>query len=444
MYNKHAMSLPIIAIVGRPNVGKSTLFNRLIGKRYAVTSSVPGTTRDRIYHETEIDGSKAILIDTGGMEFEKKENIEADVQTQAKIAVLEADMIFFVSDATSPLLKSDFDCAQYLRKSKKPVLLIANKSDNKKSEQNIPQLYKFGFGDPVLVSSIHNQGIDDLELAAKKILRKLKKKPLPLKKKNSIAVAITGKPNVGKSSIINALLNKQRFIVSDKPGTTIDSIDTDFKYQNQDFCLIDTAGIRRRGKIEKGIEKFGVFRSLQAISRADVACLILDLTTGVANQDLHVSEYILEAGKGLIIVVNKEDLMKNKQEDQKKILRFLQYRMSYIPWAPVIFTSAITKKNIFQIFALSKNISEERKKKISQSDFSLFVKATIFAHPPTRSNRKIIMPKGEQSDINPPEFTFYTNHPDLIHFSYRRFLENEIRRKYGFYGTPIRITFRKI
>lgn len=437
------MSLPTIAIIGRPNVGKSTLFNRLIGKRYAITSSVAGTTRDRIYHETDIGTYRTILVDTGGMDFEKKHDIEADVQTQAKIAVDAADIIYFVMDATEPLTRSDFDCAQYLRKSKKPIVVVAHKADRKKIDEFLPELYELGLGEATPISSIHNFGISELEKATEKILKKLKWKKERPQKREIVQIAIVGKPNVGKSSLVNAILNEPRLIVSEKPGTTIDATDTPLRFQDNDFVLIDTAGLRRRGKVGKGIERFGVLRALQAISRSDITCLIIDGSSGIANQDLHVSEYILDAGKGLIIVVNKYDLMDEPEKDRKKFLAELQYRMNYIPWAPVLFVSALTKKNIFRIFELSKNISEERAKKIADAYFKVFTKTTTLAHPPTRSGQKIIISKGAQTDICPPTFTFSANKPDLIHFSYRRYLENEIRRKFGFFGTAIKLEFKK-
>lgn len=437
------MAIPVIAIVGRPNVGKSTLFNRLIGERKAITSPIPGTTRDRIYHEVEIGERDVILVDTGGMEFDKKKNIEADVQAQAKVAVEEANIIFLVVDATQPLTASDIDCANYIRKSKRHILLIANKIDNQKSKDFMSQLYELGFGDAVGISSIHNIGISDLEEAIAKLIKKLKLPKTPARKKNVINISIVGKPNVGKSSLVNALVGKERLIVSNQPGTTIDSTDTPFRYIDQDFVLVDTAGIRRRGKVGKGIEKYGVLRALQAISRSDITCLVLDYESGIANQDLHVSAYLLEAGRGLIVIVNKADLMTNPAKDQEKFLAFLQHRMNYMPWAPVIFVSALKKKHVFKLFELAKNICEERKKKIPDDEFQVFVKTTVWTHAPARSTKRIIISKGAQTATNPPTFTFKTNEPDLIHFSYRRFLENEIRRKYGFFGTAIRLRFER-
>lgn len=435
------MSLPVIAIIGRPNVGKSTLFNRLIGKRYAITSPVPGTTRDRICHEADIGAYRAIIVDTGGLEFDKKKDIELDVQTQAKLAAAEANIIYFVIDTTQPLTASDLDCASYLRKSQKNIILIAHKSDKQRPKTPPEELYPLGFGDPIEVSSIHNLGLLELEKATEKSLKKLKWPKEKPRKTKSTAIAVVGKPNVGKSSLINSLIGKQRLIVSDKPGTTIDATDTPFSYGGSDFTLIDTAGLRRRGKMGKGIERYGVLRALQAISRSDVTCLMLDAGVGITNQDLHVSEYILDAGKGLMVLVNKTDLMDDKNTEQKKFLDLLQYRMSFMPWAPVLFISALEKKNIFRIFDLAKNIHAERCKKIPDADLRLFVKTAVAAHPPARSGRKITITDCKQTGVRPPAFTFAANKPDLIHFSYRRFLENELRRKFGFYGTPIMLNF---
>lgn len=439
------MYFHIIAIIGRPNVGKSTFFNRLIGKRYAITSPVAGTTRDRIYHEAELGGYPVILVDTAGMEFDIKKDLEADVQAQAQIAVSEANIIFFLIDATAPLTASDLDCAQYLRKSRKSIILIAHKADNQKTLTYLPELYKLGLGEPIAVSSIHNFGISDVENAVQKVLKKMPafaKASAGKKRWKSIRVAIVGKPNVGKSSLVNALLGQKRVLVSEIPGTTIDSTDTTLHLEDSDFVLVDTAGLRRRGKVRKGIEKYSVLRCLQAISRADVTCLVLDAAEGVANQDLHVSQYILDSGTGLIIVVNKSDLIEDFQTGREKLLARMQYRMNYMPWAPVLFVSALKKKNIFKILELAKNIAAERLKKISDAEFNIFSETIVLSHPPSRSGQKIIISKGIQTAQSPPTFTFFVNKPDLIHFSYRRFLENEIRRKYGFYGTAIRLEFR--
>lgn len=435
--------LPIIAIVGRPNVGKSTLFNRLAGERHAVTSPVSGTTRDRIYREIEIGKKKAIIVDTGGLAFEKKKNIEADVQTQARVAIKEANIILFVIDASAQLTAPDYDSAKFLRSSKKPIIIIAHKSDNKSVNENAQELFILGFGDPIRVSSIHNLGIFDLEDAILREIKHIKAPPKSaIKKDSGTRISIVGKPNVGKSSIINAILGEPRIIVAEEPGTTIDAIDTEFSIGADKYTLVDTAGIRKRGK--RGyIEKFGVIRALDSISRSDVTCLVLDAKTGITVQDLHVAQYILDSGKGVIIAINKADLMDEPEKDQKKFLGILQYRMGFMPWAPVIFTSAKTRKNIYKILELSRNITAESNKKIPLRDLKLWLKTTIPSHPPSRSGQRIQITDITQNPRHPLEFTFSSNKPDLVHFSYRRFLENELRRAFGFYGCALRINVRR-
>lgn len=408
----------------------------------AITSPIAGTTRDRVYHETELGTYRAILVDTAGLNFEKNRDLEADIQEQAKIALEEAHVIFFVVDASEPMTANDFDCAKLLHKSKKHVILIANKIDVKKSADTIPELFELGLGEPVSISSIHNLGITELQDAAGKVLKKMKWKKERHKNKKTIDIAIVGKPNVGKSSLVNALLGKNRVVVSNIPGTTVDSIDTPFTFEGTDFVLIDTAGLRRRGKANKElIERLSVLRALQAISRSDVACLVLDFENGIANQDLHVSQYILDINRSLIIVVNKCDLMNDPDGQRKRFMAELQYKMGYVPWAPVIFVSALTKKNTRQIWELSKNIDQERKKKIPDAEFEIFTKTIAMSHPVIRSGKSIPITKGQQIDICPPSFMFWCSRPDKIHFSYKRFLENEIRRRYGFFGTPIKIRF---
>ncbi len=435
--------MPIIAIVGRPNVGKSTLFNRLIGVRYSVTSTVAGTTRDRIYHDTTFGTYNAMLVDTGGLVFDKGlQNIEADVQTQARVAIEEADVIYFVVDGTEPVTAFDYEAANLLRKTAKPVVFIIHKVDSNKVSQNEGDFIRLGFGEGLRVSSIHAIGLNTLTEETQKIFKKLKLPKEPLPSKKMIRLSIVGKPNVGKSSYVNSLLQEQRLIVSNIPGTTIDATDTPFTFNGQKFNLIDTAGLRRRGR-RLGLEKFGSLRSLRAIERSDITILMLDWSAGLAKQDLHVSEYILEAGKGLIIVVNKADLMTDQEEDQKKFLRLLARRMDYMPWAPVIFASSVDRKNIFKILDTAINVHAERFKKVPATEFTMFTKAAIDSHPPTGEARKTRVGKGEQVDVNPPTFRFICYEPELIHFSYKRYLENEIRRRYGFFGTVIKIEFAR-
>lgn len=436
------MSLPIIAIVGRPNVGKSTLFNRLIGLRYAVTSPIAGTTRDRIYHDAEFGTYRAMLVDTGGLVFDNNlKNIEADVQTQARIALDEADVIYFVIDGTESLTASDYDAANLLRKTAKPVIFIGHKADSKKLASQRIDLLELGFGEPIEVSSIHAIGVHDLIEHTEAIFKKLKLPKEKAPSKSNIRLSIVGKPNVGKSSFVNTILKEDRLIVSDIPGTTIDATDTPFTFKDKKFTLIDTAGLRRRSR-RLGLERLGSLRTLRAIARSDITILMLDWSSGLAKQDMHVSEYILQEGKGLLIVVNKTDRMENVEEEQKQFMAILARRMDYMPWAPVIFTSTINKKNLLKTLDTAIHIHEERFKKVSTREFSVFSKTIIEAHPPMRNARKIKLMNGEQIDVNPPTFRFYCSQPDLVHFSYKRYLENEIRRRYGFFGTVIHLEFK--
>jgi GTP-binding protein len=440
--------VPIIAIVGRPNVGKSSLFNRLIHKRVAITSEIAGTTRDRIYFATEIDNIPAILVDTGGMEYGKKENIEADVQSQARLAIKEADLILFVVDVGEELTANDYDAVQVLRKAHKNILFIANKYDHPRFEEQLYRFSELGFGEPIKISTIHKIGLDELEERLTKELKKQgwKKAKKPQKKdENMIQICFAGRPNVGKSSLINALLGEQKLIVSPIAGTTRDAVDIQLQWQEQNFNLIDTAGVRRRGKVDPNLEKLSVLRSLEAIERADIVCLILDYERGISKQDMHISEYILDAGKGLLLVVNKSDLMKNSKQDQQRFINILRHRFDFLPWAPVVFVSALKHKNIEKIFELSSNIQKERSKKIDSDELDGFMKETTYKHlPPASSFTRPRIYHLEQTDTNPPTFIFQVKDAKILHFSYRRYLENELRKKYGFTGTAVRLIFKDI
>lgn len=437
---------PLIAIVGRPNVGKSTLFNRLIGKRLAVISEVAGTTRDRIYQDIDINGFDAHIVDTGGLEYGKQESIEGDMKAQAEIAIEEADLIYFVVDGGENLTVDDYAAADVLRRSKKEVLLIANKFDSAEARDKLMEFYELGFGDPIPVSAIHKTGVDDLREITEKALKKLKFKKTPKSKRkpkdDTIRISFLGKPNVGKSSLVNALLGEERVIVSDIPGTTRDSTNTNIEYNDTKFSLIDTAGLRRRGKIEKGIEKFSSLRCFQALDESDIALLIVDFSENISKQDMHVAEFILDAKKGAIIIVNKIDLADDEAHKQRYI-KHVQKKFSFMPWAPLILTSATEEKNIEKIFELAKEIHEVRQLRIPTGELNSFVKKITFKHTP--SGTKNIRPKilyVTQSNINPPEFIFFVNQENAFHFSYKRYLENELRKEYGFLGTVIDLQMR--
>lgn len=438
-------NIPIVAIIGRPNVGKSSLFNRLIQRRVAITSEVAGTTRDRIYHHTEIGEIPAILVDTGGMEYGKKENIEADVQSQARLAMNEADFILFVVDASEVLTSNDYEAAQTLRKSHKPIMMIANKCDHPSVTERMEDFKKLGFGEPIYISTIHKIGFDELFEQLEKRLKKegwKKQKIMERKAEDVTNICFLGRPNVGKSSLVNALLGEDKLIVSPTAGTTRDAIDIGITWENKKFNLIDTAGIRRRGKIEKGLEKLSMLRSLEAVERTDIACLILDYEAGIAKQDQHITEFITEAGKGLILIVNKSDLMKNREENETKTLWRLKNKFDFLPWAPVIFVSALKKRNIEKILEVSQQIQKERSKMVDTDELEGFMKATIFKHlPPKTGPIKAKIYSLDQTGVNPPTFVFKVNDSKALHFSYRRYLENELRKKYSFTGTSIKIIY---
>lgn len=440
----------VVAIVGRPNVGKSTLFNKLIGKRRAIESEVSGTTRDRIYSSKRVQGYDIMFVDTGGLESEtENELIESNVQEQSKIAIEGADVIVFVVDVRADMTADDFHVAELLRKSKKHVILVANKCDNPSLEENRYNFYELGFGDPVPVTAIHSYGIDELE---DRVIAELKALKIPESEEiedeaDRIKITFLGRPNVGKSTMVNALFGKKIVITSEIPGTTRDSTEIPFDYKDHKFTLVDTAGIRRRGKLERGIEKFSVLRSLSSIDLSDICVLILDFDEGITNQDCHVSEYILEEKKGLIVMVNKIDTLSgaDRERRENEFIYDLKEKMAYIPWAPLVFTSALERKNIFQVLELAAEISAQRRKVVAQEDLNIWLDAALKKFPPkgTRGKRRFDVVSVEQVESNPPCFVFYCHWPEIMHFSYGRYLENELRAAFGFTGTAVRMIFRK-
>lgn len=440
----------LVAIVGRPNVGKSTLFNKFLGKRQAIESNIPGTTRDRLYGKLEIAGYPTVLVDTGGLESRiPGEDIEANIQEQSKIAIDGADVILFVVDVRTDLTSDDFHAADLLRKSKKPVILIANKCDNPNFEEQRFNLYELGFGDPVAVSAIHAAGMDEIETRVEEELKNLKftKNEFDEDYSDALKIAFVGRPNVGKSTMLNSIFGKKVVITSEKPGTTRDSTEIPFSYNEQKFILIDTAGLRRRGDIEPGIEKFSSLRALQAVEMADICILMLDFEEGVTNQDCHISQFVLEQNKGLILVVNKIDVLKGEEREQAEngFIYALKQNMAYLPWAPVVFASAKERKNIFKILDLSIEIFKERNKEISHPDLQIWLDAALKKHPANtkRGKHKFEIKDCEQMGTNPPMFLFTCYWPEIMHFSYQRYLENSLRESYGFAGTGLQLIFKK-
>jgi len=430
--------LPVIALIGRPNTGKSTLFNRIIGKKHAIIANEAGTTRDRVYMHTNIGKNRVILVDTGGLSFNDEIDFETEIKAQTKLAIAEADLILFVTDSSQPLTASDQEAAILLRKTNKPVIIVANKSDHSAAQSHINELYALGFSEPIAISAIHNTGIADLETNILKHLPKMTK--AEPENPNKIKIGFIGKPNVGKSSLVNKLLGREQVMVSDVSGTTRDSTYIDFTYNDQEYTFVDTAGIRRRGK-RTGIEKFSVMRTIRPIESIDIALLIIDGTEGLVKQDMHVSEYILEAHKGLIIIVNKADQI--KPEEKNRLLRYLQAKMQYAYWAPVIFTSAKTGSNITKILEVAKEAFEQQQQHINTSELNLYIKKATLKQPP--QSHAIQKPKilfVTQAASKPPTFVFFCKNAENMHFSYKRYLENQIRERYSFTGSSIKLIFR--
>lgn len=439
----------IVSIVGRPNVGKSTLFNRLVGKRRAIESDIPGTTRDRLYDNVSIEGFPVMIVDTGGLETKKGSDIEANVQEQSEAAIAGSDVIIFVVDVREELTAEDFHAATLLRKSKKTVILVANKCDNAKFEELRYNMFELGFGEPVALTALHSFGVDELESRVADELKKLgfEKGEVEAVDDKRIKIAFLGRPNVGKSTIVNALFGKKMVVVSEIAGTTRDSTAIPFEYKDTPFTLIDTAGIRRRGKVEPGLEKYSIIRSMQSVEQADICVLLIDATEGVTKQDCHVSEYVLEQRKGLILMVNKMDMYEGKEREDREhmLVHDLQNTMAYLPWAPVVFGSGLERRNIFPVLDLAMQITEERNRIVPVQDLRVWLSYAIKKHPPrgSRGKHKFNVLGVEQVDILPPTFVFYCDWPEIMHFSYGRFLENELRSQFGFTGTSLRMLFRK-
>ncbi|HET6381663.1 MAG TPA: ribosome biogenesis GTPase Der [candidate division Zixibacteria bacterium] len=450
------MPLPIVAIVGRPNVGKSTLFNRLIGERLAIVQDVPGTTRDRVYATAEWNGRAFTVVDTGGLELEPGTDIEARVQDQARVAIEEADVILFLVDATTGLAPLDHELADRLRRTAKPVILVVNKADSPRREHEAAEFYQLGFDPTLTISAQHGRNTGDL---ADEIVARLPSAPPSVQADGDLSeveaaelaevdigpprVAIVGRPNTGKSTFINHVLGMERMIVSPVPGTTRDPVDTVVELDGEPMVLIDTAGIRRRGHIERGIERYSVLRSLRAIDRADVAVVMTDATEGYTAQDAHVVGYVLDAGKGIVLVVNKWDAIEKDDRTADAWLRELRRTAPYLAWADIVFASAKTGQRVERILREARRVAEERYRRVPTGELNRVVADAVRDHPPSAVRNRL--PKifyATQASVAPPTFVVFVNDPELIHFSYRRYLENRIRAEYGFLGTPIRLIFR--
>ncbi|WP_258359025.1 ribosome biogenesis GTPase Der [Moorella sulfitireducens (nom. illeg.)] len=434
------MPKPVVAIVGRPNVGKSTLFNRITGTRVAIVEDTPGVTRDRLYRDADWRGRQFTLVDTGGIAARTDDPLVVQVRRQAEIALEEADVILFVVDARSGLTADDEEVAELLRRSGRPVILVTNKVEDFRDPTMIHEFYRLGLGEPLPVSAIHGLNIGDLldrivdllpETAAEEDGPALK-------------VAVVGRPNVGKSSIVNRLLGEERVIVSDLPGTTRDAIDTYFRRGEKEYILIDTAGMRRKSRIANPTEHYSVLRALKAVDRADVVLVVLDGTEGVTEQDKKIAGYGHEQGKASIIIVNKWDLV---PKDDKTITRYeerIREELSFMSYAPILFVSALTGQRVAKILPAIDAVGAEASHRVATSTLNSVVQeAIMLTPPPAVKGQGVKIFYATQVRVKPPTFIFFCNRPEDIHFSYQRYLENQLRQAFGFEGTPLRLLFRR-
>ncbi len=451
---------PIVALVGRPNVGKSTLFNRLVGQRKAIVEDLAGTTRDRLYGDADWGGRDFIVVDTGGLEFDVSSPSQAnpqestgfqagvasrlflkEIRAQAEIAIAEADVIVFLVDAEAGLAAADQDVAALLRRTDKPVLLAVNKADNLKRRNEAVDFYTLGLNDPIPVSALHGTGTGDLLDAIVEALPPLEAETET--EDEAIKIAILGRPNVGKSSLLNKLLGEERVIVSDVPGTTRDAIDMAIEYEGLSLVLIDTAGIRRRGKIEGGVEKYSFLRSLKAVSRSDVCLLLIDATDMVTAQDAHIAGYIVEEAKSVVVIVNKWDLVEKDTSTINEFTARIRNELKFLDYVPVLFISAKTGQRVQKVLSLALQVQEERLRRIATGELNRLLREAVTKSPPKGGQRqRLKFFYVTQAGVDPPTFVFFVNDRTLVHFSYERYLENVLRERYGFLGTPLRLVFR--
>ena len=433
-------SRPLLAIVGRPNVGKSTLFNRLTGQRTSIVSEVPGTTRDRVTAESEWGDQTFILVDTGGLDEFPQAELWSSIREQIGVAIAEADVIVMLVDVHAGMTAADEDVAQVLRRAGKPVVLAANKADNEVREAGAAEFYRLGLGDPLAVSAYHNRGIDDLMV---EVLARFPAGPAPPTPDADVRIAIIGRTNVGKSMLLNAITGQERAIVSELPGTTRDALDSLVTYDGRSVLLIDTAGIRRRGKIAPGIERYSALRAIRAIDRADVAVLLLDASELATSQDTHIASYILEAYRGIVLAVNKWDLAAELGLNEEDATRIVKNRFKFATYAPITFVSARRRTGISDLLDTVQAVYGQWSMGLPRHGLKRTILTAVAAHPPSASGRRSLKIYGVAQDrTQPPSFTFYVNRSDMVHFSYHRYLENTLRKAYGFDGSPLKMRFK--
>ena len=450
------MAKPIVALVGRPNVGKSALFNRLVGARLSIVDETPGTTRDRLYADAEWAGVTFTVVDTGGIEFGAEDGwlvpdsevsplsvaspqYIRQIRAQAQVAIDEADVIVFLVDVQDGLTAADEEVAQILRRTHKPVIVAANKADNARLRQHALEFYALGLGEVYPISALHGTGTGDLlDQVVASFPREEEAEEI-----EAVKIAIVGRPNVGKSSLLNKLLGEERAIVSPIPGTTRDAIDTFLEWEGTPVMLIDTAGIRRRGRIERGIEKYSVIRALRAINRADVVLLLIDATEGVTAQDAHIAGYILEESKSVVVVVNKWDAIEKDTYTMIEYTKQVRSDLRFLDYVPVLFISALTGKRVHQVIPTALQVRKERLVRIPTAELNRIIRDAVHRHrPPSKWGKRLKFFYATQAAVDPPTFVFFVNDRRLVHFSYERYIENQLRARYPFTGTPLRLSFR--
>ncbi len=432
------MRMPTVCLVGRPNVGKSTIFNRIVGKKISITEDTPGVTRDRIYADVHYGDYWFHLIDTGGIEV-GNEQFSNEICVQASVAIDEADIVIFVVDGKEMVTQSDYVIRDMLKRAGKEVIVAVNKIDNLERMENIYQFYELGFEEVMPISGEHNLGISDL---LDKVVQDFKPIPEVTYSDDKIKFCIIGRPNVGKSSLVNALLNEEKAIVSDVAGTTRDAVDTEFRCDGRDFVAIDTAGMRKKGKIYENIEKYSVIRSMKAIERSDVCVIVINAEEGIIEHDKHIASYALEAGKPIVLVVNKWDTVRDKN-DIKGFTTLMRNEFQFLSYVPIVFLSALTKKRIHTLMPEVVKVYENSLKEIKTSVLNEVIReAVLLNQPPSYKGKRLKIYFVNQSGTRPPKFTMHVNSKGLVHFSYERYLENKLRENFDFEGTPIVIQFK--
>ena len=435
------MSKPVAAIVGRPNVGKSTLFNRLVGRRVSIVEDTPGVTRDRIYAETEWNGLSFLLVDTGGIDHSSDEIIPSKMRAQADVAIDSADVIIFIVDGKAGLTSADREIGQLLQKRAKHVILTVNKSDKSTLPDSYYDFYELGLGDPVAVSAANMLGLGDL---LDRVVENFPESQEDDEEEEDIKIAVIGRPNTGKSSLVNAITGEERVIVSNIAGTTRDSIDLPFEYEEQKYTLIDTAGIRRKKNVDENIEKYSIIRSISAIERSDVCVLMIDAVEGVTEQDKKIGGMAHDAGKGVIIAVNKWDLIEKDNHTMSKFTQDVRRELSFMPYAKLLFISARTNQRLLNVLMEAKAVAEHRALRISTGKLNAILEdAMMMKQPPSDKGKQLKIYYATQVGVKPPLFSFQVNKRDLMHFSYSRYLENKLREAYDFSGTSVKFVFRE-